>query len=133
MDCTCNEVRFFLLQSQVDRLERELRVMQAQIGIHLHDFTVAFSSGNAYSFVVAREDIPALTNLVHSANETALLLGFTETVSIEAPPFAATMASDGKDWRGLITYSHWRKPLAFASRTDLNEMRHVIAKETADV
>ncbi len=41
MDCTCNEVRFFLLQSQVDRLERELRVMQAQIGIHLHDFTVA--------------------------------------------------------------------------------------------
>lgn len=129
MNCLCTEARLILLEQQVARIERRLQALLAQNGIDILDFTVLFSAGHIYHFTVARQDLPALIHLVHAANEAALLLNYTDTVSIEGYPFAASMASDGKDWRGLITYANWDKPLAFASRTDLHEMRYVIAKE----
>ena len=129
MNCLCTDARLALLQQRLDRLERRLQVVLAQSGIDLRDFMVVFCSGNAYSFTVAGQDLPALTHLVHAASETALLLDCTDTVSIESHPFAATMASNGNDWRGLITYSNWAKPLAFASRTDLQDLRQAIAEK----
>ena len=129
-NCLCTDARLALLQQQVNRIERRLQAVLAQAGIDLRDFTVVFCSGNAYQFTVAGQDMPALTDLVHTANETALLLGYTDTVFIESHPFSATMASDGKDWRGLITYTNWANPLAFASRTDLADMRQAIAEKT---
>lgn len=130
MNCLCTEARLILLEQQVVRINRRLQALLAQNGIDILDFTVLFSAGHIYHFTIARQDLPALIRLVHAANETALLLNCTNTVSIESRPFAASMASDGKDWRGLITYANWEKPLAFASRTDLQEMRQVLA-ETA--
>ena len=131
MNCLCTGARLALLQQRLDRLERRLQVVLAQSGIDLRDFTVVFCSGNAYSFTVAGQDMPALTDLIHSVNEIALMLGCAETVSIQSPPFAAAMASDGRDWRGLITYSNWTKPLAFASRTDLQDLRQAIAEKAS--